>query len=92
MSIETAVVRVLDMIYERGVHARAAAKFVQTVEKFEAEVWVTRGQETVRGDSILDLLLLAAGPGPAIVEIIGLQAEEAADALEALFSRRIAEK
>jgi phosphocarrier protein HPr len=92
MSIETAVVRVLDMIYERGVHSRTAARFVQTVERFKAEVWVTRGEETVRGDSILGLLYLSGAPGPAIIEVIGPQAVEVADALEALFSRRIAEK
>jgi phosphocarrier protein HPr len=89
MTSEVAIVRVLDLVHERGLHARAAAKFVQTVERFKAGVWVTRGEETVVGTSIMGLLLLAADPGPYIVEVIGVEAIEAADALEALFSRRI---
>ncbi len=44
-----AVSRELQIINKRGLHARASAKFVQMVEKFNAEVWVTRGSETVGG-------------------------------------------
>jgi phosphocarrier protein HPr len=87
MTSEVAVVRVLDIM--RGLHARGAAKFVRTVERFKVEVWVTRGGETVVGTSIMGLLLLAADPGPAIIEVIGVEAIEAADALEALFARHI---
>ena len=42
-----AIVRVLEIINQKGLHARASAKFVQTVERFDAEVWVWRGGEKV---------------------------------------------
>jgi phosphocarrier protein len=48
-----AVSRELPIINKRGLHARASAKFVQMVERFNAEVWVTRGSETVGGNSIM---------------------------------------
>ena len=60
------VVRVLEICNKKGLHARASAKFVQTVEKFDANVRVTRGGETVGGDSIMGLMMLAAGPGTTI--------------------------
>ena len=53
--------RVLEICNKKGLHARASAKFVQTVEKFDADVRVTRGQETVGGTSIMGLMMLAAG-------------------------------
>ena len=69
---------------QKGLHARASAKFVQTVERFDAEVRVTRGGETVGGNSIMGLMMLAAGPGTTItVEASGTQAPEVIDALEA---------
>ena len=49
---EDAIRRVLEIVNKKGLHARASAKFVQTVEKFDAEVTVTRGSETVGGTSI----------------------------------------
>ena len=58
-----AIVRVLQIVNQQGLHARASAKFVQTVEQFEAEVRVTRGGETVGGTSIMGLMMLAAAPG-----------------------------
>ena len=45
-----ALSREMPIINKRGLHARASAKFVQTVERFNAEVWVTRGSETVGVD------------------------------------------
>ena len=63
---EGAISRELLIINKRGLHARASAKFVQMVERFNAEVWVTRGGETVGGTSIMGLMMLAAGPGTTI--------------------------
>ena len=60
---EGAIVRVLEICNKKGLHARASAKFVQTVEQFDAEVWVTKGHETVGGTSIMGLMMLAAGTG-----------------------------
>jgi phosphocarrier protein HPr len=86
------VVRVLEICNKRGLHARASAKFVQTVEKFDADVKVTRGHEVVGGTSIMGLMMLAAGPGTTItVEATGNQAAEVVDALAALVSGRFTE-
>src|SRR6266478_6035976 len=79
------IIRVLKICNKKGLHARASAKFVQTVEKFDAEVRVTRGHETVGGTSIMGLMMLAAGPGTSItVEATGKDAAEVIEALAAL--------
>jgi phosphocarrier protein HPr len=86
------VIRVLEICNKKGLHARASAKFVQTVEKFDADVKVKRGHETVGGTSIMGLMMLAAGPGTTItVEATGKQAAEAVEALAALVSGRFTE-
>jgi phosphocarrier protein len=86
------VVRTLEICNKRGLHARASAKFVQTVERFDAEVRVTRGHETVGGTSIMGLMMLAAGPGTAItVEASGPEAGAVVDALTALVASRFTE-
>jgi phosphocarrier protein HPr len=91
-SDETPIVRVLEICNRKGLHARASAKFVQTVEKFDAEVKVTRGNEVVGGTSIMGLMMLAAGPGTTItVEATGKQAAAVIDALAALVSGRFTE-
>ena len=70
---------------KKGLHARASAKFVQTVEKFDADVRVTRCGETVGGTSIMGLMMLAAAPGTSItVEATGKEAAEVVEALAAL--------
>ena len=89
---EGAIVRVLEICNKKGLHARASAKFVQTVEQFDAEVTVTRGSETVGGTSIMGLMMLAAGTGTTItVEATGKQAAEVMEALAELVSSRFAE-
>ena len=87
-----AISRVLHIVNSRGLHARASARFVQTVEKFDAQVTVTRNTETVGGDSIMGLMMLSAGPGTSIlVRATGAQAAEAIEALDALVSSRFGE-
>jgi phosphocarrier protein HPr len=87
-----AVVRVFTICNKRGLHARASAKFVQTVEKFHAEVRVMRCGETVGGTSIMGLMMLAAAPGTSItVEATGSEAAAVIDALAALISSRFGE-
>ena len=87
-----AIVRVIHIRNEKGLHARASAKFVQTVEKFDAEVWVSRGGETVGGTSIMGLMSLAAARGTDItVEATGAQAEAVMDAIEILLATRFGE-
>jgi len=89
---EGALVRVLRIVNTRGLHARASAQFVQTVEKFDAEVTVRRNGETVGGTSIMGLMMLSAGPGTAIViEATGPEAADVIDALEALIASRFGE-
>jgi phosphocarrier protein HPr len=81
------------IINKRGLHARASAKFVQTVEKFSAEVWVTRGSETVGGTSIMGLMMLAAGPGTTIkVSAIGPEADAAIAAITQLVESKFNEE
>jgi phosphocarrier protein HPr len=48
---------------KRGLHARASAKFVQLAESFDAEITVTKGEQSVGGTSIMGLMMLAAAPG-----------------------------
>ncbi len=80
-----AVVRTLEIINKKGLHARASAKFVQTVERYDAQVRVTRGQETVGGTSIMGLMMLAAAPGTSItIEATGREAAAVVDALTRL--------
>jgi phosphocarrier protein HPr len=86
------IVRVLEILNQKGLHARASAKFVQTVETFDADVRVTRCGETVGGDSIMGLMMLAAGPGTSItVEASGPDAADVIAALEALVAGRFGE-
>jgi phosphocarrier protein HPr len=88
-----ALSRELPIINKRGLHARASAKFVQTVERFSAEVWVTRGNETVGGTSIMGLMMLSAGPGTTIVvSAIGPEAQAAIDAITELVASKFNEE
>lgn len=94
LSTETCVVeRVLPVINNKGLHARASAKFVQTVEAFDAVVTVSRGGETVGGLSIMGLMMLAAARGTEIaVEARGREAVQAMAAIEALLASKFGEE
>jgi phosphocarrier protein HPr len=87
-----AVTRKISICNRKGLHARASAKFVQTVEKFDARVRVMRGGETVGGTSIMGLMMLAASPGTSItIEATGKEAAQVIDALTALIASRFGE-
>jgi phosphocarrier protein len=89
---EGAVIRVFTICNKKGLHARASAKFVQTVEKFDADVRVKRGGESVGGTSIMALMMLAAAPGTSItVEATGREAAEVVEALANLIDSRFGE-
>ena len=78
---------VFELVIENqiGLHARPAAKFVKTVEKFRAEITVTKDSDKVNGKSIIGLLTLAAGRGTKLViEAEGDDATEAIDAIQSL--------
>jgi phosphocarrier protein HPr len=88
----SAVTGVFVICNKKGLHARASAKFVQTVEKFDAAVRVSRAGETVGGTSIMGLMMLAAAPGTSItVEATGKEAAEVIEALAALIASRFGE-
>ena len=87
-----AVTRDLSIINEKGLHARASAKFVETVERFDARATVEKDGMSVSGDSIMGLLMLAASRGTSIeVSTSGAEAEALADALQALVADRFGE-
>ncbi len=86
------VTRRLDIINVKGLHARASAKLVEVVENFDADAEVSKDGMSASGDSIMGLLMLAASRGTAIeVETSGPQAEELADAIEALVADKFGE-
>ena len=74
--------RTVEIVNERGLHARASAKFVKMASGFDAEVTVSREGSTVDARSIMGLMMLAAGIGSTIE--ISAEGEEAHAALEAL--------
>ena len=87
-----AIVREIPIVNMRGLHARASARFVQTVDPFNAEVTVSRCGETVGGTSIMGLMMLAAGQGSSItVTARGPDAQAAIDAIVALCADKFGE-
>ncbi len=87
------IVREVEIVNKKGLHARASAKFVQTAEQFDAAITVTRGQETVGGTSIMGLMMLAAAPGAIItISATGKDAAAAVDTLTALVADRFGEE
>lgn len=85
--------RQLRIVNEKGLHARASAKFVECVEGYDAQAEVTKDGMTVSGDSIMGLLMLGAARGTSIdVSTSGAQAHELADALELLVANRFGEE
>jgi phosphocarrier protein len=84
--------RTVEIINERGLHARASAKFVKVASGFDAEVMVSRDGQTVDARSIMGLMMLAAGIGSTIdIAAKGPEAEAALDALCALIANRFDE-
>ena len=87
-----AVSRVVEIVNERGLHARASAKFVKLAAAFDAEVTVTRDGTTVDARSIMGLMMLAAGPGSTVeIAAEGPEAQPALDALVELVEGRFDE-
>jgi len=84
--------RLLRIVNEKGLHARASAKFVEVVERHDASAEVTKDGMSVSGDSIMGLLMLAASRGSSIeVRTTGADADALADALEVLVANRFGE-
>lgn len=74
----------VEIVNERGLHARASAKFVKLASTFDAQIEVSRDDQRVDARSIMGLMMLAAGPGSTIV--ISASGPEASVAVRALAS------
>lgn len=84
--------RTVTICNQKGLHARAAAKFVKLAECFDAEVMVQKNDTRVPGSSIMGLMMLAAGPGCDIeIEAEGPAAQAAVDALVQLVTGKFDE-
>ena len=84
--------RTLPIINQRGLHARASAKFVKCAEGFDATISVSKDGQSVPGTSIMGLMMLAASIGTSVdVETSGPQAQAAMTALEALVASKFDE-
>jgi phosphocarrier protein len=87
-----AVTREFRIVNQRGLHARASAKFVQVTSEYQATVEVEKDGIKVGGTSIMGLMMLAASPGCCIrITAEGPEAQEVVDALGALIADRFGE-
>lgn len=85
--------REFSIVNQRGLHARASARFVQLVGSYDAQVTVEKDGISVGGTSIMGLMMLAATPGCCIrVSASGPEAEAVIDALEELIASRFGEE
>lgn len=85
--------RRLTILNERGLHARASAKFVKCASAFDAAVFVSKDGQTVGGTSIMGLMMLGATPGSEVeLSATGLDAADVLNALEALINSRFGEE
>ena len=90
---EAAIRRSVEIVNERGLHARASAKFVKAASQFDAHVTVTRDGQTVDAQSIMGLMMLGAGPGCVVeIEASGPQAQAALETLAQLVEHRFDEE
>jgi phosphocarrier protein len=86
------VVAEVEIVNRLGLHARAAARFVETANRFTAEVTVAIGEDSVSGKSILGLMMLAAAEGTTLtLRAAGSDADAAVDALGELIAQRFHE-
>src|SRR5437016_12855903 len=84
--------REMVVINKLGIHARPAAMFVKTANRFGCDIFVEKDGETVNGKSIMGIMMLAAGPGSKLqVHAKGHDASQALNELEALLKRKFDE-
>src|SRR6184192_1937232 len=90
--IEMKLSKELVVTNKLGIHARPAALFVRTANRFDCDIFVEKDGERVNGKSIMGLMMLAAGPGSKLtVHAQGQDAVQALAALDALFKRKFEE-
>ena len=89
---DSTVIKELTVVNKLGIHARPAALFVKTANRFACDIFVEKDGERVNGKSIMGLMMLAAGPGSKLmVHADGQDASKAIDELEALLNRKFDE-
>jgi phosphocarrier protein len=87
------VTRELIIVNKLGIHARPAALFVKTANRFGCDIFVEKDGEKINGKSIMGLMMLAAGPGSKlIIHAHGADAHQAVFELEALVKRKFDEE
>ena len=87
-----AIKKELEIINQRGLHARAASKLVNVVKKYESLVAVSKNDQKVTGSSILGVMMLAAGLGDKIIfEITGEDEQESFEAIKILVNNKFDE-
>lgn len=90
---EKRVTREIVILNRYGLHARPAAMFVKTSNRFKAEVWVEKDGEEVNGKSIMGLMMLAAGHGSKLkVSAAGSDAEKFLEEIEQLVAKKFHEE
>jgi len=88
-----AITRELIIVNKLGIHARPAALFVKTANRFACDIFVEKDGEKINGKSIMGLMMLAAGPGSRVViHALGADALQAIAELEALVKRKFDEE
>jgi phosphocarrier protein len=90
---DTSLTKEFTVLNKLGVHARPAALFVKTANRYECDIYVEKDGETVNGKSIMGMMMLAAGPGCKLqVHAKGQDAMQALTALEGLIHRKFDEE
>ena len=93
MTTDGVIVKIANIRNQRGLHARAAAKFVKLAGSFSAQIRVIKGDMDVSGTSIMGLMMLAAGIGTDVeLRASGAQANDAMQALLGLIERKFDEE
>jgi phosphocarrier protein HPr len=83
----------LTVVNKLGIHARPAAMFVKTANRFASEIFVEKDGEKINGKSIMGLMMLALGPGSKLIlHVRGADAQAAISELEALVQRKFDEE
>jgi len=87
------VIKELTILNKLGIHARPAAMFVKTANRFACDIFVEKDGEKINGKSIMGLMMLAAGPGSKVtLHVKGADAQHAINELEALVQRKFDEE
>ena len=93
MDVEKGVEKKFVIRNKLGLHARPAALFVRTANRFQSEITIQKGKQKVNGKSIMGVMMLAAGPGSHIViHIIGSDAQRAMTEIEKLIDSNFGEQ